>query len=498
MPSLPLPRPESSLSPLADATGTSTKTAPSCASMSGTSSSSSSAIEGGAFSAMTGAEIYSSSPPAASIPGSAETHMSWFPSPKRAATRHPLKPIHTSSSSSPTAAAAAAATTAAAAAAAEASGGSCNPHALSLALPSGFSHKFRRRLLDAPEVEDKCSAAAGTTASHSSDHKLHRRGSDVAAAAAAAIAATVTVSSGVGVGPADDVVKRPGLLRRCISLMEESPSSSRYPSPPTENDQGVGVESGEPAVTAGMSIPRSTSWEPFSGTSFEPPRGVVHHRRPSIPSPKNKGSLSSLSGKCELGSSSSSKGAKPPPGMPAPTPANLGLTFASPTRSSSFCGSDGGLRISPLQRSDSVCSVSDADPEEEAHAASFFLSGSLSLGSDGAPRPPSPLHSCSPPVAATINDVAHAGGKSNQGGVARGGRRTRGVGVRSAKPSPRHGRGRSVGSLPSSPERQTDSESASVALSNADTPKLNRQNSCFERKTKAGIHESAPSRRKHR
>eukprot|EP00903_Cladosiphon_okamuranus_P018316 g16852.t1 len=537
MPLLPFPRPESSsLSPLAvgaagTSTSISTKPASLCASTSGTSISSSGAIEGGAFSATTNTETYSSSPPAAGILGAAETHTTWSPSSKRAAARHPMRPIYTSYSSSPTAAPAGSGSGsgAAAVAAAVPGGGGCNPHTSSLALPTGFSHKFRRRLLDAPGVEEQDSATTAATAAtaaaaaaaavdgpiachSSSGHKQQRRGSDVAAAAAAAIAATVTVSSDGGIGPADDVVKRPGLLRRCMSLMEESPSS-RCPSLAVEdNDQGVGgIEPGRGTASAGVRISRSTSWEPFSGISFEPPRGFVHHRRPSIPSPQNKGGLSSLSGKCELGSttfggsspSPSSKGINPPPAMPALAPATVGLVFASSTltRSSSFCGSDGGLRMSPLQRSDSMCSVSDADPEEEAHAASFFLSGSGSLGSDGAPQPPSPTHSCSPLVASRLNDTTHAGGKNIQIGVSRGGgdgRRPRGVGARSAaKPSPCHERGRSVDSAPSFLKRQQQQQDEeSRVLSNADTPKLNRHSSYFERKARAAQQESAPTRRR--
>lgn len=310
----------------------------------------------------------------------------------------------------------------------------------------------------------------------------------MAAAAAAAVAATVTVSSGAGIGPADDVVRRPGLLRRCISMVEAS-SSSRCPSSAMENNQGGEGDPAEPIGT-GVNIPRSTSWGPFSGTSFEPPRGLVHHRRPSIPTLKNNGSLSSLSGnKCELGSNivpltSPSNGIKAPPVMPAPAPANLALISASPTPSSSpFCGIEGGLRISPLERSNFMCSASDADLDDEAQAASFCPSGAL--GSDGAPHLP---------VAGTPNDVAHAGGPIQQGGVTLDERRTKGTGVRSAIQSPHHGRGRSAESAPRSPERLPESAS----LSNAETPKLNRQNSCFNRKAKNAHRESISSRQHNR
>ncbi|CAN0401690.1 unnamed protein product, partial [Ectocarpus sp. 12 AP-2014] len=431
-----------------------------------------------------------SSPPAAIAPAGSEIPASWSPSPKRTPARHPLKPIHATATTP--------STTAAAAAAAVAARLSISPSSSS---SSGFSHKLRRRLLDAPEASDKSSSG-----SHGGGRV--RSGSEEAAVAAATIAATV--SSGDAMGFGDDAIKKSGLLRRCMSLVDEIPPSSRGGQSPgsclqsdQQGSQGAGTESHKPATAPGVGILRSTSWEPACSASIEPPRGIVGvsgpHHRPAIPSPNNRGIASYRSDAGEHGHGSSnatgglpsSKGLKTPPVILGPATATLGLILASPTRSSSFCGSDGGIRISPLQRSGSICSVSD--PDDEANAASFFLCGSL--GSDGALHPSPPLLCCSPPVVGALNDIAHDDRKGS-GGV-RSGRRTRGVesgGVRRTKQSPPQGRGQRVESIPTSTEQKQPTSDAS---SSADTPNLQRQNSYFEEKAPEPLHlRPSPSRRK--
>ncbi|CAM9501439.1 unnamed protein product, partial [Ectocarpus fasciculatus] len=419
--------------------------------------------------------LRSSSPPAAiATTTGTEIPASWSPSPKRTPARHPLKPIHATATTPSTTAAVAA--------------------RLSVSPSSGFSHKLRRRLLDAPEATDNSSSSG----SHGGGRV--RSGSEEAAVAAATIAATV--SSGDGLGFGDGAMKKSGLLRRCMSLVDETPPSSR-------GGQFLGLHSDQQGSQAAgtADILRSTSWEHACNASIEPPRAIIgvsgHHRRPSIPPPSNRGIASSRSDAGEHGHGSSntarglptSKGLKPPPVIPGPAPAALGLMSASPTRSSSFCGSDAGLRISPLQRSGSICSVSDADPDDEAYAASFFLCGSL--GSDGTVHPSPPLLCCSPPVVGALNDIAHAGGKSKGSGGVRGGRRARGVegaGVRRTKQSPPQGRGQKFDSAPTSPEQK---QPRSDASSSADTPNLQRQNSYFEKKAPTPVHlRPSPSRRK--
>ncbi|CAB1099034.1 unnamed protein product [Ectocarpus sp. CCAP 1310/34] len=431
-----------------------------------------------------------SSPPAAIAPAGSEIPASWSPSPKRTPVRHPLTPIHATTTPP--------STTAAAAAAARRS---VSPSSSS---SSGFSHKLRRRLLDAPEASDKSSSG-----SHGGGRV--RSGSEEAAVAAATIAATV--SSGDAMGFGDGTIKKSGLLRRCKSLVDEIPPSSRggqSPGSRLQNDQqgsqGAGTESHKPATAPGVGILRSTSWEPACNTSIEPPRGFVgvsgQHRRPAIPPPNNRGIASSRSDAGEHGHGSSnatgglpsSKGLKSPPVIPGPASATLGLTSASPTRSSSFCGSDGGLRISPLQRSGSFCSVSDADADDEAKAASFFLCGSLS--SDGALHPSPPLLCCSPPVVGALSDVAHDDRKSKGSGGAMGGRRARGVeggGVRKTKQSPPQGGGQRVDSAPTSPEQKQPTNDASPS---ADTPNLQRQISYFEKAPEPLYLRPSPSRGK--
>ncbi|CBJ29678.1 conserved unknown protein [Ectocarpus siliculosus] len=434
-----------------------------------------------------------SSPPAAITPAGSEIPASWSPSPKRTPAHHPLKPIHATATTPSTTAAAAAAAVARL---------SVSPSSSSA---SGFSHKLRRRLLDAPEASDKSSSG-----SHGVGRV--RSGSEEAAVAAATIAATV--SSGDAMGFGDGAIKKSGLLRRCMSLVDEIPPSSRGGQSPglglqsdQQGSQGAGTASRKPATAPGVDILRSTSWGPACNASIEPPRGIVgvsgQHRRPAIPSPNNRGIASSRSDAGEHGHGSSnatgglpsSKGLKPPPVISGPAPATLGLMSASPTRSSSFCGSDGGLRISPLQRSGSICSVSDADPDDEAYAASFFLCGSL--GSDGALHSSPPLLCCSPPVVGALDDIVHADGKSKGSGGVRGRRRTRGVeggGVRKTKQSPPQGRGQTVDSAPTSPEQKQPTNDAS---SSADTPNLQRENSYFEKKAPAPLHlRPSPSRRK--
>jgi len=573
LPLVPLQKSDSSLhSPTATA-AVSTKTAPYRASIGdrdrdgvggGIATYSPSAIEGGIIPATTSAALVSSSTTAAneSDPAAAETSTPWSPSPKRAAARpiHPLKPIIAPSPTSSTAAAASAASVVAVA------GSSIHSTStLTSTLSSGFSHKLRRRLLDAPDikVEDRCGTIGtiGTISSYGSGHSQIKTGSDVAAAAAAAVAASVTASSsasiGIGLGPADDIVKRPGLLRRCMSLMEDSSSAQFQQQQQQQQQQQPSVmphnqRDKQASGNGGIRIPRSMSWDHqhqrqhppacsnVSAVPLEPPRpiaasgGPLHHRRPSMPSPSSRNHASSRrdsrdsnstnTNSCEVGSNmnmvggrSPSRGMQASPALPAPAsgraPASLGLMSASPSRSSSsLCGSDGGLRISPLHRSDSVCSVSDADPEAEddTQAASFFMSGS-SLGSDGiAPHhPQSPLLCCSPPMTApstmamtrTLSDVPRAYGKSKHssgsggGGVWGGGlpngsresRETRDVrtgGARNAKqhksPVTSRGRGQSANSsivVPNTPEGQ------GWQSKNAGTPAVKRQDSYFERQT---------------
>lgn len=514
-PLLPLPQADSSTYPTTTrGAATSTKPVPSRASICGAVTAiTSRAIEGGVVSATanTAGAVLGSLPAQNALPAGGATpmpmemHSSWSPSPKRAAARQPLKPIHAPAAASSTAPTSAPAP-------------SPNP-GLTWRLSSGFSHKLRQRLLDAPEVEDRCCGINTNGDLTNSSQAQRITGSEEAAAAAAAVAATVTVSSGAGTGPVDDSIKRKGALRRCMSLTEDPSTSSLCQSSTTHNhsrtNQGGGVESAQSTTASGMRISRSTSWEPFCSTSIEPPRGIkggpLPHRRPSIPSQSNRAIASSRGSDCEFGGSNIVRGPSPSSkgmmkatlALPMQVPASLGLMSASPTHSSSCCGSDGGLRISPLQRSDSVCSVSDADPEDDAYAASFFLCGSL--GSDGGPHPPSPLLCCSPPVIGTLNEITRVcGGKSkNSSGGVRGDRRTRGVdvggsgaGVQNAKQSssPLHARGGGrVDSARNTPEQQHQQQA-----DNAETPKLNRRNSHFDMKA-ARVHQDyTASRRKTR
>lgn len=446
--------------------------------------------EGGLASTTTKTAFLSSSPPAANTSPAGETHTAWSPSPPRTAARHALKPIHVSSAAASTAAGAAAA---AAAAATLVAARSFSEPISALPPSSGFSHKLRRRLLHAPDGEaSRCSGS----------HVRRRTASDMAAVVLAAEGSGVAAGSRDAKGPKEETSQRPGLKNRSSSFVDATSLSRCQPSIIRSNqydEQGRGTESLRSATRSGANISRSISWEPSYNTSAEPPPGVEGgsclQRRSSIPSLRNLTITSSRSNSSEFGPQNveeppCSKGEQAPPAVPPGAPSGSRRTPASSPHAIPFASSDRGLRISPLHRSDSVRSVSEADPDEESCAASFFLSGSLSL--DGALRPPTPLVCCSPPALAELNCISRAGGRSKTGSGITGYHQNTGLGSRGGRytrRSPHKVGGRSVDDAPGNPQQQQKKEQLDNApLREAETPKLTRQNSYFDKRAPSATH----------
>lgn len=379
-----------------------------------------------------------SPPPQAQHP---EPTTTWSLSPHKV-NRHPLKPLHTP-------------------AAALVSTG--DPGSSSL-LSSTFSHKLRRRLQHATEDVD---------ASRALPKPADTSGPEGAAAAAAAIAATVpTAAEQTG----EAVFRRAASLRRCTSLTETPSLGTLTSDPLNARRHDFGQNSSGAAVAAPAALPRSISLSPYSSpcgrmNGTPRPMGAPMLRQGSNTSSSAKLGIAYRS-ECEIhprgfasgGGASSSTGKVPvPPVLRLPS-------SDSPTLS----GNMDGARF--LQRSPSVCSVSDADPEgshsflEEDEHRNLFGSGSGGLDDAGS----SPVLGLRA-VSVTPPNVVGRGLKERAGwGSANGGSMVGGGGVASRARQQQYQR---VDSIDSTWLETHDS--LEVALENADTPKLNRQKSHF-------------------
>lgn len=403
-------------------------------------------LDGDANLAASGFATASTSMPSSGTPPArAQAESStWSPPPHRV-NRHPLKPLH-----APAAAGATAGTTVAAA-----------PIIPAPTLPlSSFSHKLRRRLQNAAEER------GGSV--NTQPKAGNATGSDMAAAAAAAIAATVCTSA-----RAEDALKRAGLMQRCTPL-SEGPCARSLPSTP-HDIQDLGDHRNS-AGTPGVALSRSTSLSPYGSsagqTATKTPRPIAApllRRRSSI-SPSAQLGIAFRSeyerGSGGGGASSSKK---------APAAPGLRLTSASPTYSSS----NDFARF--LQRSPSVCSISDAD-QEGPH---FFTEDEIyptifrSLSGESDVASPSPLLTASPQATAVMPQVTGRAGKDKVIGVRAGSSGH----VRGSRPcgGGRARQGENHQQTGSCVRASNVLEPPDVSLQSADTPKLHRQNSCFDR-----------------
>ncbi|CAM9511528.1 unnamed protein product, partial [Scytosiphon promiscuus] len=392
----------------------------------------SSGAEEGATSGTAKTAFLSHSPPPASTSPAGGAHTAWSPSPPRTAARHPLKPIH-----------------------------------------------LRRRLLHAPEGEDsRCSIGS---------HARRRTVSDMATVAAAPEGGALSMGAPGARGPAEETTKRPGLRRRRSSSSADGSLSRCQCSAIKDNkrdEQGRGTAALKAVTCPEVSCLRSPSSEPTPGTSTEPRQGAASdpflHRRSSNSSPGVPRMASSRNESYELGpplvrEASHSKREKAPLVEPSSAPPAPRGVSTSPSHTTSLTSDERGLRAFPLQRSNSVSNVSGSDPNDESCAAGCFLGGSL--GSDGAWYPPSPLICCSPPVLAKLDCVPHSSGQNKMHDGVRGDDQNLSL----ASGVGRYGR---------------HSPHSLGGRSDAESPRLCRQNSYFDKRTPATAQGPSPTERK--